>query len=135
MANRILGGLLILGAAVTALYWWSYFGGGEVSLSEARWYRAFESSFPLADAWMALCMTAAGAGLLSERPWGALLGLMAGSALIYLTLIDSTFNVENGLYALAATKTAMQFELFINAATAVLGAWTIFSCWPRARPA
>lgn len=133
IANRILGVLLIVGAVVTGLYWWSYFTGGDVMASHERWYTAFESSFPVADAWMGLCMAAAGVGLVAARPWASPLGLMAGSALIYLAAIDTTFNVENGMYALAATSDAVKFEIFINVTSAVLGAWTLIASWPRAR--
>lgn len=130
-ARRTLGIVLILGAAVTALYWWSYFTGGDVRVSNERWYEAFESSFPIADGWMALCMAAAGIGLLTNRPWASPAGLLAGSAVIFLTAMDVTFNVENGLYPLAATNDAMKAEVAINLATAILGAVTILACWPR----
>jgi hypothetical protein len=131
IARRILGVLLIVGAIVTGLYWWSYFSGGDVMTTHERWYTAFESSFPVADGWMALCMAAAGAGLIANRPWASQLGLMAGSTLIYLTCMDVTFNVENGMYTLAATNDAMKFEIFINLTTAVLGVWTLIASWPR----
>ena len=131
IARRALGVMLILGAVVTALYWWSYFSGGDVRVVDALWYEAFESSFPVADGWMALCMTAAGVGLLTNRTWASPMGLLAGSALIFLTAMDVTFNVENGLYPLAATNDAMKAEIAINVATAVLGVWTILACWPR----
>lgn len=134
MMRRALGVLLLVGAAVTAFYWWSYFSGGEVMVSHERWYTAFESSFPVADAWMALCMAGAGAGLLTQRAWGPPLGLMAGAALIYLAAIDTTFNIQNGLYALAASNDAMKAEIAINAASASLGLWAIAACWPRAPP-
>jgi hypothetical protein len=96
------------------------------------WYTAFESSFPVADGWMALCMFAAGIGLWTDKPWGAPAGLLAGSALMYLAAMDITFNVENRMYALAVTNDAMRFEVFINASTLVLGIWTIAACWRRA---
>ena len=131
--DRLLAVLLVLGAAVTAFYWWSYFTGGDVMVLHERWYTAFESSFPAADGWMALCMAAAGIGLWSGRPWSARAGLLAGSALIYLAAMDITFDVENGMYALAAANGAMKFEVFINGTTLVLGAWTILACWARAR--
>lgn len=130
---RVLGGLLIVGAVVTVLYWLSYFSGGEVMVSKERWYTAFESSFPVADGWMALCMATAGVGLLLRRAWGPPLGLMAGSALIYLAAMDVTFNLENGLYALAASNDAMKAEIAINASSALLGLWAILACWPRQR--
>lgn len=129
--RSFLSPLLILGAAVTAFYWWSYFIGGDVMVSHERWYTAFESSFPVADGWMALCMAAAGIGLWSGKNWGARMGLLAGSALIYLAAMDITFDVENHMYALAATNDAMKFEAFINVTTLTLGAWTILASWTR----
>ncbi len=119
--ERILGALLILGAGVTVLYWWSYFTGGDVMVLRARWYMAFESSFPVADGWMALCMLAAGVGFVLQRRFAAPFGLMAGAALLYLAAMDITFDLENRLYSRAGTNSAMQFEIFINAATVLLG--------------
>jgi hypothetical protein len=129
--TRILAGILILAALVTVLYWWSYFTGGDVMVLHERWYTAFESSFPAADLWMALCMAGAGIGLWRGVRWGAKLGLLAGSALIYLAAMDIAFDVENGMYALAATSDAMKFEVFINATTLLLGIWTIAASWKR----
>lgn len=129
--KRILGVLLIVGALVTALYWWSYFTGGDVMTSHERWYTAFESSFPVADGWMALCMAVAGVGFIANRSWAPSFALMAGSALIYLTAMDVTFNVENGLYALAASSDAMKVEIAINVTGGVLGVWTILAGWRR----
>jgi hypothetical protein len=137
VTNRVLGVLLIVGAIVTGLYWLSYFSGGDVMATHERWYTAFESSFPVADGWMAFCMAAAGAGFVMQRGWAAPLGLMAGSALIYLTCMDVTFNVENGLYALMESDddAPMKLELFINVSGAILGIWTLVASWPRRRQA
>ena len=130
--TRILSALLIVGALVTAFYWWSYFTGGDVMVLQDRWYTAFESSFPVADGWMALCMFTAGLGLWSGKSWGARAGLLAGSALLYLAAMDITFDVENGMYAMAATNDAMKFEVFINVTTVLLAVWTLLVCWKRA---
>lgn len=132
-ANRALGAVLIVGATVTALYWWSYFNAGDVMASHERWYVAFEDAFPFADGWMALCMMGAGLGLIQNRAWGPPLGLLAGSALIFLTAMDVTFNVQNEMYALAGDNDAMKAEIAINIATGLLGACTIAACWPRQR--
>jgi len=131
ISDRILSVLLIIGALVTAFYWWSYFTGGDVMVLQEHWYTAFESSFPVADGWMALCMFAAGTGLWSAKPWGARAGLLAGSALIYLAAMDVTFDVENGMYAMAAANDAMKFEVFINVTTVLLGVWTLLVSWRR----
>jgi hypothetical protein len=130
--DRVLAVLLIVGAAVTAYYWYSYFTGGDVMVTHERWYTAFESSFPVADGWMALCMAVAGVGLWRGDAWGGRAGLLAGSALIYLAAMDITFDVENHMYALAAVNDAMKFEIFINVTTLALGIWTILAAWRRA---
>jgi hypothetical protein len=132
IGDRLLSVLLVAGAIVTAFYWWSYFTGGDVMVLHERWYTAFESSFPVADGWMALCMLAAGLGLWSGRAWGARAGLLAGAALVYLAAMDITFDVENRMYALAAANDAMKFEIFINATTLALGVWTIAASWRSA---
>jgi hypothetical protein len=133
IADRILGVLLILGTLVTAAYWWSYFAGGDVMVMRARWYTAFESSFPVADGWMALCMLVSGIGFVLRRRFASPFGLMAGSALLYLAAMDITFDLENGMYALARTKDAMKFEAFINVTTVLLGVMTLALSWVKLR--
>ncbi|MGN6514764.1 MAG: hypothetical protein ACTHLR_02870 [Rhizomicrobium sp.] len=129
LSERVLGALLILTAAVTAYYWWSYFTGGDVMVLHERWYTGFESSFPVADGWLALCSFAAGIGLLSGARFAVPFGLMAASALLYLAAMDITFDVENHMYALAAANDAMKFEIFINVSCVILGLWTLATTW------
>lgn len=129
---RFLPALLILTALVTVAYWVSYFTGGDVRVVDARWYAAFESSFPVADGWLALTALIAGIGLWRGEAWGARAGLLAGSALLYLAAMDITFDVENGLYALVPHSQPMQFELLINVWSLVLGLATTAASWKRA---
>jgi hypothetical protein len=131
LGERILGVLLVVAALVTAFYWWSYFTGGDVMVLRERWYTAFESSFPAADGWMALCSLIAGAGFFLGRRFAAPFGLMAASAILYLAAMDVTFDVENHMYALAAGNDAMRFEVFINASCLILGLWTLAAAWRR----
>jgi hypothetical protein len=130
--NRLLPALLILTALVTVAYWVSYFTGGDVRVVDARWYTAFESSFPAADAWLALTAFVAGIGLWRGQAWGARAGLLAGSALLYLAAMDITFDIENNLYALVPSSQPMQFEAIINVWSLALGIVTIIVSWKRA---
>jgi hypothetical protein len=132
-SDRILGALLIVGAVVTIAYWVNYFMAGDVRVIDAKWYTAFEDAFPVADGWMALCMLVAGFGLWRGTREGALFGLMAGSALMYLAALDITFNVEHGLYALVPISGPMLTEAAINMASLMLGTATLIFCWERAR--
>ncbi|HEY2070908.1 MAG TPA: hypothetical protein VGG48_15240 [Rhizomicrobium sp.] len=127
--EKLLGVVLLLGACVTAFYWWSYFTGGDVAVLHDRWYTAFESSFPVADGWMALCGAVAGIGFLTSGAYGPRVGLMAGASILYLAAMDITFDVENGMYALARANDAMKFEIFINASCVILGVWTLIASW------
>jgi hypothetical protein len=129
--DRALAALLILSAIVTVLYWINYYSGGDVRVSDARWYTAYEGSFPVADGWMAVCLFFAGIGLWMGHPWGARFGLLAGSALLYLAAMDITFDVENGLYSLAAHSDPMKFEIVINVWSLALGIATVFVSWRR----
>ncbi|HXC56043.1 MAG TPA: hypothetical protein VNU97_12170 [Rhizomicrobium sp.] len=129
---KILATLLILGAVVTLAYWANYFIAGDVRVLSDYWYSAFEDAFPVADVWMALCMLAAGAGLWRGARSGALFGLMAASALVYLAAMDITFNLEHGLYALLPRSGPMWAETAINATSLGLGLATLLMCWRRA---
>jgi hypothetical protein len=131
IAERVVGVLLIVAALVTAYYWWSYFHGGDVRVVDARWYTAFESSFPVADGWMATCSAPAGIGLLTGSRYAGAFGLLAASAVIYLACMDITFDIENRMYAMAAANDAMKFEIFINATCVILGAATLWVSWRR----
>ena len=131
-ARRGLGVGLILTAVVTVAYWADYFTSAEVAVVPARWYTAFESSFPVADAWMALTSLLAGIAFWRGSANAGRFGLLAGSALIYLAAMDITFNLENGLYPLARASNAMRFEMLINAWSLVFGAVVITASWRRA---
>ena len=131
-SDRILGSLLLLGAAVTIAYWVNYFIAGDVRVVPDLWYSAFEDAFPVADGWMCLCMIGAGIRFWRRKRSAPFFGLMAGSALLYLAAIDITFNVERGLYRLLPASGAMVTEALINVASLALGITTVTLCWRRA---
>jgi hypothetical protein len=133
LSDRILSGLLLLGAAVTIAYWVNYFVAGDVRVVPDLWYSAFEDAFPVADGWMCICMIAAGVGFLRGKRSAPLFGLMAASALLYLAAMDITFNVERGLYRLLPASGAMVTEAVINVASLALGVTTLTMCWRRAK--
>jgi len=131
-SDRILGSLLLLGAVVTIAYWANYFVAGDVRVVPDLWYSAFEDAFPVADAWMSVCLIGAGIGFWRGKRSAPFFGLMAGSALLYLAALDITFNVERGLYALLPASGAMVTEAVINMASLALGITTVAMCWRRA---
>lgn len=126
----ILAALLIITALFTIYYWADFYTSGGVQVIEEEWYIKFEKAFPVADFWMAACSLLGAVGLLTEQPFGSFFSLLAASSLIFLALMDITFNMQNGLYPLIALSNQMVLELIINLWTLVLGVSLIFYLWP-----
>jgi hypothetical protein len=123
--------LLILTAIGTLAYWVDFFVHGDVHTVEAEWYVKFERSFPAADGFMAACAVVAAIGLLTDGDYGVAFALVTAGAIIFLGLLDITFNVENRLYRLVRTSVAMRTEAFVNVWTIVLGVTLLVVMVPR----
>src|SRR5262249_27041752 len=116
---------MIVTALGTAAFWIGFFAGGEALHSSGTdVYRAFEHPSPAADAWMATCALAAGVGLALRRRWAVLAGIAAGSALVFLGLIDTTFDAEQGLYG--RRSAAMAVEAVINVFCLTVGPFAVW---------
>jgi len=120
-------GLLLFACFAIVTYWAIFFTTGDVQVRKDPVYMAFESAFPLADGWMALCALAGAVGLWRKKDWGFLFGLLAGSSSIFLGLMDVLFNLNEGNYALGGAEMAV--EIAINLATLSLGIVVIAYLW------
>lgn len=114
--------LLIVTAVLTVGYWVVFFVRGSVNVVEEEWYIRFERAFPVADAFMSTSAALAAIGLLTKASYGVAFALVAAGGLIFLGLMDVTFNINNGLYRYLATSQPMRAELVINIWTLGLGA-------------
>ena len=124
--------VLLLVAAVAVIYYWvDFFKKGSVHVVKDDWYIRFQKAFPPADLWMAACAVVGSVGILTEHAYGLLFALLAAGGLIFLALMDITFNVQNKLYRLLATSNEMRFELLVNFLTLALGIIVIAYSWPR----
>ena len=106
--------LLIVTAIVLIYYWVDFYTRGGVQVLKEDWYIRFQKAFPAADFWTAACAITGSIGLLTEQPYGLLFTLLAASSLIFLALMDITFNIQNNLYRLVTTSSEMRFELLGN---------------------
>lgn len=120
--NAVLGVLLVVTGVGTVLYWLDFFLRGTVQVVEEDWYLRFERSFPVADAWMAACSLVAAVGLFADRSYGTVFGLLAGSALLFLGLMDLTFSLQNGLFRLLPGSGPMWAEAVIIVWSLAVGA-------------
>ncbi|MFX1318644.1 MAG: hypothetical protein ACFE9D_08300 [Promethearchaeota archaeon] len=121
MLFLILSVLLILTAIFVIYFWVDYFFKGNVQVTKEEWYNKFESAFPIADFWMSACAILGALGLLLGQSFGPFFALLAASSLIFLALMDITFNIQNKMYRLARKSREMAFEVIINVWCLTLG--------------
>ncbi len=107
--DRIVPILEIVTALGFILFWVVFFTVGLAPENAPHCYFAYEYAFPLPDACLSLLLLASGVFLLRQNPLGRSLSLVAAGALIFLGLLDISFNIQNGVY-LAST-----WDLVLNA--------------------
>jgi hypothetical protein len=84
------------------LFWVGFFTVGLAPANPPAGYFAYEHSFPPPDSVLALILIAAAVLLLRGKPLGRALSLVAAGGLIFLGVIDFSFNIQNGMYAISA---------------------------------
>ncbi len=83
-------------------------------------YLAFERSFPIPDlCWATPCLLIAAVGLLLEQRFGIFFSITGGSAMLFLGLLDISFNAKNGGYTGEIADTIM--NLAINLICVIFG--------------
>jgi hypothetical protein len=96
--RRLIASLEIVTGVGLVLFWVAFFTVGLAPDNAPPCYYAYEHSFPLPDGVLALLLLAAGILLLRSRPAGRTLSLIAAGALVFLGLLDFSFNLQNGVY-------------------------------------
>jgi hypothetical protein len=122
--------LMLFGAGSTMVYWYIWFFGDRALIANQNTdaYFTFENAFPLADAWMASVSLAGAATLYRRRPAALLWMLLAGSASIFLGLMDLLFNLENGIYS-AHRGASLIIEIAINILAFAIPIYIIAFAW------
>jgi hypothetical protein len=120
-------GWLIVAASFLVLYWVVWLASRSLVASDSTpEYIAFEQSFPLADAWVALAVVVAAVTLWRRRP-SALVWLIAiGGAGAYLCALDVLFDLQHSIYGKGGSGV---IELTINFVTLVSSVGVISFAW------
>ena len=127
--------LEIVVAVLTIAYWIFFFfvPDSVQSFPKEPRYMIFEKTFVAADMWMTLAFFLSAYYLLKKDTKGVLWGIIAGGTFVYLGLMDSLYNIENGKYAFIfssnSSQVGMIFELIINLASFIFGAAAIIYVW------
>lgn len=114
--SKLIAALQIATAGGLSLFWLAFFTVGLAPVNAPPCYFAYEHSFPLPDGFLTILLLVAGILLMLNKPWGGKLSLIAAGAMIFLGLVDFSFNIQNGIYM---TSTA---DLVLNA---FLNIWCI----------
>jgi hypothetical protein len=94
----IIASLEIATAVGIAVFWLLFFTVGVAPTRPPPGYFAFEYSFVLSDIVLSLALLIAGALLLQERPFGRVLSLACAGSLVFLGLVDLSFNNERHVH-------------------------------------
>ena len=127
----VLSILLIMSVILMIYYWIDFFLRKGVQVTQEEWYIKFQKAFPVADMWMVMCALFGAIGLLTEQDFGLFFSILAASSMIFLALMDITFNVENKLYHLIGTSNEMKLELAGNLWFLSVGIILIIYLWTR----
>ncbi len=136
-------GMLISGAGFIALYWALFFftdltlpnfvkrGAAAAFDLPSQVYLGFERAFPVADGFVAACLFLSGVFLLQRRRVAVVYGLLGAGGLIFLALMDVSFNVEHGLYSpdILRQDPGMILEVGINGLCLFGGAFSATYLW------
>ncbi len=111
-------------------FWIAFFYAYLVNIDDPHLeeiYMAFESAFPVADISLSIVLIIGGIGLLKKMAFGFLFSLLGGASLIFLGLLDVSFNTQHGIYLLGIGEAIM--NLFINLLCLGGGIFLIITIW------
>lgn len=111
-AIRVIAILELVTGVGLILFWVGFFTIGLAPKNPPKGYLEYEHSFPLPDGLLAVLLLVAGTLLLLNNPLGGNLSLIAAGALIFLGVLDFSFNIQNGIYKIS--KSDLILNAFIN---------------------
>ncbi|MFA5322805.1 MAG: hypothetical protein WC373_09040 [Smithella sp.] len=94
------------------LFWIGFFTIGLAPENPPPCYFAYEYSFPLPDIILSIATFASGILLLQNRESGRILSLVCAGGLMFLGVLDFSFNIQNGMYMISMLDLVL--NAFIN---------------------
>jgi hypothetical protein len=91
------------------LFWIGFFTIGLAPENPPQCYFAYEHSFPLPDIILSIAILASGILLLKNKESGITLSLVCSGGLMFLGILDFSFNIQNGVYMIST------MDLILNA--------------------
>lgn len=113
-------------------FWIAFFTTDLISIDDPHLkeiYLAFESAFPVPDVYLSIVLTIGGIGLLRKRSYGYFFSLMGGASLIFLGLLDISFNIQHGIYLTGVAEGIM--NILINLLCFGGGIFLVLIIWKK----
>ncbi|MHA1718413.1 MAG: hypothetical protein ACTSWX_06180 [Promethearchaeota archaeon] len=128
MNNTLIAIFEILIAVGLIGFWIYFFLIENKNPEKSDVYFGFERSFPIPDlGWATPSLIIAAIGLLLEQRFGIFFTITSGSALLFLGLLDISFNARNGGYTTNIGDTIM--NIFINLVCVIFGPLFMIFAW------
>ena len=112
--------LSIITAAGLVLFWIGFFTIGLAPKNPPDGYFVYEHSFPVPDIILALVLIAGSVSNMTGGTHGTTLLVAGGGALVFLGILDISFNLQNGMYKISVMD--MILNAFINLWCVIFGA-------------
>jgi hypothetical protein len=110
--SRLIATLEIVTAVGFILFWLAFFTVGLAPEKPPASYFAYEHSFPLPDIILSIAILASGILLLKNNESGRTLSLVCSGGLMFLGILDFSFNIQNGIYMTSTLDLVL--NAFIN---------------------
>jgi hypothetical protein len=94
------------------LFWIGFFTIGIAPENPPQCYFAYEHSFPLPDIILSIAIIVSGILLLKNKESGMTLSLVCSGGLMFLGILDFSFNIQNGIYMTSTLDLVL--NAFIN---------------------
>lgn len=120
---RILSGAQIATCAGILVFWLIFFAIGIPVTNPPACYFSFELAFPLPDLVLAIALFVSAVDILKGRDRGHKISLACAGGLLFLSLIDISFSMQNGVFSGPAPDALLSASISIWCAT--LGLWII----------
>jgi hypothetical protein len=128
--RRVIAAMAVA-VVLMAVYWALWFAARSVVASDTtKAYYDFENAFPLADAWLTICLLGAIRTLSRQSSFSLFWLLAGGGAGIYLFCMDVLYDLEHGVW----TKNGGGvIELGVNIVTLVFSVTLLRWAWTNRR--
>ncbi len=106
------------------LFWILFFTIGLSPKNPPEGYFAYEHSFPLPDIMLSIALITSGILQMQGNTIGKKLGLVCAGALLFLGVLDFSFNIQKGMYIISVSDGIL--NAFINIVSIAAGVFMIY---------